>query len=378
MRLKRGVVISMSEIIKVFLSISVTGGISAFALIALKALYKNRLKKSWQYYIWLIALFRMLLPLTPEASLIGLVSRAGASAAMPEKISISGEFSLFGRIIWLAFPLTAIILLAAKIAGYLSYLKFIASGRSELTCETAIRTYNAICADMGIKRRIPAYAGSNVNAPMLVGLFRPYIILPETDYSEEIYGMIFRHELTHYKRGDILYKWLVQITACVHWFNPAVYLMRGEINKNCELSCDEAVLSSLGERGRLSYGDALIALVQKGGAQKSGPVTVMMSEEGENVKERLTSIMKYSKKSIAIKIISAVSAIALSGGAFFLGAYPTADPVSAPYIETQAVQAEPVSEKTYVQIRRLASDGHSWHEMKHVENDSYWIRRINL
>ncbi|MCL1824320.1 MAG: M56 family metallopeptidase, partial [Oscillospiraceae bacterium] len=64
----------MNEILKIILSISVSGGLAALILFALKPLYKNRLKKSWQYYIWLVVLMRMLLPFTPEVSLIALFS----------------------------------------------------------------------------------------------------------------------------------------------------------------------------------------------------------------------------------------------------------------------------------------------------------------
>ncbi|MCL1823797.1 MAG: M56 family metallopeptidase, partial [Oscillospiraceae bacterium] len=56
----------MNEVLKVILSVSVSGGLAALVLLVFKPLYKNRLKKSWQYYIWLIVLLRMILPFTPE------------------------------------------------------------------------------------------------------------------------------------------------------------------------------------------------------------------------------------------------------------------------------------------------------------------------
>ncbi|MCM1989053.1 M56 family metallopeptidase [Oceanirhabdus seepicola] len=42
----------------------------------------------------------------------------------------------------------------------------------------------------------------------------------------------------------MIYKWLVQLTVCIHWFNPIVYIVSKEINKACEFSCDESVLAS--------------------------------------------------------------------------------------------------------------------------------------
>lgn len=33
--------------------------------------------------------------------------------------------------------------------------------------------------------------------------------------------------------------------VCIHWFNPFVYLLEKEVNRACELSCDEAVVFML-------------------------------------------------------------------------------------------------------------------------------------
>ncbi len=70
---------------------------------------------------------------------------------------------------------------------------------------------------------------------------------------------IFVHELIHYKQRDMFYKWLIQIVVCAHWFNPFVYLLEKEVNKSCELSCDEKVISVLDDKARREYGDTLIS-----------------------------------------------------------------------------------------------------------------------
>ena len=37
---------------------------------------------------------------------------------------------------------------------------------------------------------------------------------------------------------DRFYKWLVEAAVCLHWFNPAVYVLQKEVSRTCELSCD--------------------------------------------------------------------------------------------------------------------------------------------
>ena len=61
----------MLELFKTFLSLSLSGTILIMILFVCRPLYRNRLSKRWQYYIWLLVIVRLLLPITPETSLIG-------------------------------------------------------------------------------------------------------------------------------------------------------------------------------------------------------------------------------------------------------------------------------------------------------------------
>ena len=63
----------MNSLIETVLSLSLSGSLVIFFLFFLKALLKNRTSKRWQYYIWLIALLRLLLPLTPGISPVGVL-----------------------------------------------------------------------------------------------------------------------------------------------------------------------------------------------------------------------------------------------------------------------------------------------------------------
>lgn len=88
------------------------------------------------------------------------------------------------------------------------------------------------------------------------------------------------HELIHYKRKDIYYKWLVQVVWCIHWFNPLLYLVVGEINRLCELSCDEAVISFLELDGeRREYAGVLLEAVVPENTYKDNITSLTLSEE---------------------------------------------------------------------------------------------------
>lgn len=63
----------MNSLIETVLSLSLSGSLVILFLFFLKSLLKNRTSKRWQYYIWLIALLRLLLPFTPGISPVGIL-----------------------------------------------------------------------------------------------------------------------------------------------------------------------------------------------------------------------------------------------------------------------------------------------------------------
>jgi hypothetical protein len=148
---------------------------------------------------------------------------------------------------------------------------------------------------------------------MLLGIFRPDIILPDVDYSDEQLHAIFSHELIHLRRKDTLVKWLALIATCLHWFNPIVWFVRREINRNCELACDEAVIRHLDLDRKHSYGNVLLDVSANFTAPKAIAAT-MMCEEKKNLKERIDSIMKSKKHTriaIALSLVLVISAVCL-------------------------------------------------------------------
>lgn len=82
---------------------------------------------------------------------------------------------------------------------------------------------------------------------MLIGVVRPVIVLPR-EVEQERLGDILAHELTHARRHDLLYKWFAVAVTGLHWFNPLMMVVRRQLNRACELSCDAAVVHGPGRR----------------------------------------------------------------------------------------------------------------------------------
>lgn len=162
-----------------------------------------------------------------------------------------------------------------------------------------------------------SFKNSTVTPPILIGVFRPEIILPYIKYEDTKLRGILLHEIAHMKKYDIAVKQLLILVGALHWFNPIIYFVRREIDKACELACDESVIKKFDNEGRQNYGDALIMAAAD--TMRKMPISITMFKNKKNLKERLDVIMKhrdFSKKTIFLSCILLVVVVC---GTFYLG-----------------------------------------------------------
>lgn len=184
--------------------------------------------------------------------------------------------------------------------------------------------------------RIGLAESALADTPMLTGVIHPVIVLPavpakktetatgsgwEGTGKEDMLRGILAHELVHARRFDLLYKWLVTAVSSLYWFHPLFILIRREISRSCELSCDEAVIRGMSAVQRRRYGETLLAVA---GAPPSASITPAASLAGEKgvLKERLVTIAKYRRKKFSAMLLSILPVLAVSGCAFIYGAKP--------------------------------------------------------
>lgn len=337
----------MHEILNLTLSLSLSGSVLILLLLLLRPLLRHRLSKRWQYYIWLLVIARLLLPLAPPDSPAGrvvldvdeAVSAAGYSAdysaanTNPEFDAVDAGVERPEPSAWETFAYDAwqnawvvwlggaLVMLIRKITAYQSFVRFVRTGWMAVDDHVLLDRAAEIGAEIGVKRPVELFVNPLAASPMLLGGRKPCVVLPEVCSEGQDLRCVLLHELAHYRRRDILYKWLAQITVCVHWFNPLVYWMAREIERLCELSCDEAVLKVLDEDSRRTYGDALLRTISASGGYKAAPPSSALGENGKLLKERLDTIMNFKKTSKLAAVLGVLLACALSVTALAAGAY---------------------------------------------------------
>jgi beta-lactamase regulating signal transducer with metallopeptidase domain len=89
-----------------------------------------------------------------------------------------------------------------------------------------------------------------VTMPMVCGLWRPLIVMPQsaTNWTDERRRVVVLHELAHIKRRDCLTQALAHVVCAAYWFNPIVWLAARRLRTERERACDDFVLAA-GEKG---------------------------------------------------------------------------------------------------------------------------------
>jgi len=120
----------------------------------------------------------------------------------------------------------------------------------------------------------------------------------------------------HYRRSDLLYKFLVFAATAMHWFNPVVYLMAVAVNTLCETSCDTEVIRNTNEDTRQQYSVTIINMVRHRSKIKlSTAFSTNFYGGKQGMKNRISSIMDTSKKRAGAFIICSVLILTLGTGA---------------------------------------------------------------
>jgi len=84
---------------------------------------------------------------------------------------------------------------------------------------------------------------SAIKVPMAVGM-RPYICLPDVDFTVEELKVILKHEWKHYQDKDYYTNFIINVTCAIFWWHPLVYLLKRNLSFALEMKCDNfAVLT---------------------------------------------------------------------------------------------------------------------------------------
>ena len=274
----------MQDILKTVLILSLFGfGITALLLL-LKPLTAKKLPAKWQYCAWVVVLISMVLPayrLIPkkEAQKISIMPQNQTVGIPPQEennpdtvmtydipienrevnLSPQIQIRLFDLIAYIWGAGVSIFLLTVII----SYFRFLRRKNKNAVKISDNRIFSEVKNELKIKRHIRLKASPDIGSPMLAGILFPTVYLPCSGIPDDNMRMVLLHELTHYKRKDLLVKWFAVLVNSVHWFNPLCYLACANLSEACEVSCDMTVTKNMSEDEQKLYMQTILDLVEE-------------------------------------------------------------------------------------------------------------------
>lgn len=268
----------MDECLMDLFALSLGGGVVALVLMGVARLTRARYAAKWRCVIWALLCLRLiiLMPLLPQVQApvqmtVPQMDRPVAVSAAPtvapntgtaphihpdeeEKAPALTMSHIVGGV-WLLGMCGVLVWSGVAHMRLRRYLRRWASveTREEVCCR-----YAAQAQRLNLKRVPKLLACPGLEVPMLTGLVAPALMLPQNASPEDGLDYALLHELIHYRRRDIWLKALVMLTGSVHWFNPVMWLMVRQVDRDIELACDEMALTVLPEEERLAYGETIL------------------------------------------------------------------------------------------------------------------------
>ena len=362
----------MTDLMKIVLLLSVSGTALAAALALLRRILKEKLPKAVFYYLWLLVLLRLIVPTalpvpglelamespkmevtapptvenrpsdvvqtpvqvnppaTQTAPSVIITDGNGQTQAEPPQTPWYEDTWTF-----LCEHFTPIWLTGAALHFLwfaVSYFRFCRSLKQD--CAPLLEHEQALLDNLRGEVRVAACRSPLARTPMLLGLIRPRIVLPDAAITTRELECILRHELTHLGRRDLWYKWFTVAVTSLHWFNPLMPWLRKEISRACELSCDEGVIRVMDDEHKRLYGETLLALAAANALPRAVPATTLC-EEKKQLKERLLGIKKHKKATLLMVVLSVALALLVAGCAAVLGPQMQKNTFTGPLSEAQ-------------------------------------------
>ena len=357
-------------ILSVLGRVSAQAGLLVVAVLLAQWLFRNRLLPRWRCALWLLVVFRLLLPVSPGSALsvfnwmprwrmAALVNGGGVapppniappllapspgSMPMPDKLAVPPELTTAStpsvpvhgapHINKAAQPATAwswpAVLLGVWLAGALLLAIHVAAasvllarklGRLPAVSDPCVLQWMRECrARLGVRTELPVVESAEVESPALQGLFRPRLFLPKgfmADFAPRELRFVFLHELAHLKRRDLWLNGLFALLQALHWFNPLVWLAFARWRADRELACDAMALEAAGAEQSRAYGLTILRLLEKFTHSTASPGMVGILEDKRQLKRRIQMIARFQPSrnwpALALLMALALAAVCLT------------------------------------------------------------------
>ena len=300
--------------------------VALLLMIILRAL-KNIQSPKIRYYSWLIVLLGFLIPVRFSFGYaLFHVSNASEAPAVTVGAGTTVIKAAEAGLSWntIMAILFVIWLLGASAFAAVSFVRFFRWKRTILRLSKPSPYYDAFVSTFAEEMEIDQVEiriSDAVSSPMMIGLFKPTILLPIRHYEYDELRLIIKHELTHYLHRDLWFKLLLILCRAVHRFNPFMVLFARSIEQECEYYCDMSVMEKEPEKMRKVYCNSIVNTladqVRRNGREMRPVLATSFYSPKSGLKHRFSMVLRgKTRKVIGVLILAGMLTI-VSG--FVLG-----------------------------------------------------------
>ncbi|HKV27622.1 MAG TPA: M56 family metallopeptidase, partial [Candidatus Acidoferrales bacterium] len=178
---------------------------------------------------------------------------------------------------------------------------------------------NALCLSLQRKLRLDRAIRycecRSLEAPAVIGWFRPVVMLPLTaltGLSESQLKAVVAHELAHIRRFDCFVN-LFQIAAeTLLFYHPAIWWVNRRIRNERENCCDDVAISVCGDA--VEYARALTLLEES----RTAPALAMAANRGP-LATRVARLLGFGEMGSGIRVAGFAASFVFLAGALFAG-----------------------------------------------------------
>ncbi len=318
----------LNEILLSVIEISLSTGAAILILLLISPFLQKRYAAKWRYYIWIVLAVRLVVPYNinlpvrqiemripvrmTEAAMSPAADAVNAANAMPamsrpEERAASVTALDAAAVVWLVV-FAGIILV--HLCGYARLRARIVRRGIYVEDGLISEKLSVLRKELGIKRDIPAIRYRDAASPMIIGFFRPLLVIPDHRYNETELFFILKHELIHLRRHDTFFKFLFMAARAVHWFNPAIALMQRAAAVDMELACDERVIQGISYDRRKAYTETLMSSLDRQ-YKKTGLLTTQFCGGDRVMKRRFQNILGQSGRRRGFLLLAFVACMTL-------------------------------------------------------------------
>jgi hypothetical protein len=254
---------------------------AAALLLAVKAIFRDKLPPKWQFGIWGILAAVMLVPagmggrqlLVPWAKLVELVKvlcgELGFSAVTTPLPLLSEQPKDIIDWLYVLYFTGVLIQLGFYGTAYVRLRRVLNRGR-EIRDGKYEEFYRMGCRVMAV---------DGLSSAFVCGVFRPILAVPA---EQEPGDQVLLHEKLHLKNRDTAWSVVICLFKSLHWCNPFLRWCAGVAGNDLEARCDQQVLERLEGEQRRAYGRTLLAMANDRHARIPGATAAKISAAGSS------------------------------------------------------------------------------------------------